>query len=131
MSQLYENTAGEKRVLEAVASGAQLADVLDTIIQVIEDQSDGMICSVLLVDRNGTHLRHGAALSLPEDYVRAVDGIGIGPSVGSCGTAAYRKELVIVTDVASDPLWAEYRDLALSHGLRRSEERRVGKECRL
>lgn len=118
MSQLYENMAGEKRVLEAVASGAQLADVLDTIIQVIEDQPGGMICSVLLVDRDGTHLRHGAAPGLPEAYVKAIDGVGIGPSVGSCGTAAYRKELVIVTDVASDPLWAEYRDLALSHGLR-------------
>ncbi|MEK7248654.1 MAG: PAS domain S-box protein, partial [Chloroflexota bacterium] len=105
-------------MLEAVASGAQLADVLDTIIQVIEGQSDGMICSVLLVDRDGTHLRHGAAPSLPEDYVQAVDGVSIGPCVGSCGTAAYRKEPVIVTDVASDPLWAEYRDLALSHGLR-------------
>jgi PAS domain S-box-containing protein len=118
MQHLYENIAGEKRVLEAVAAGAQLSDVLDTIIRVVEERSDGMICSVLLLDRDGTHLRHGAAPSLPEGYVRAIDGVGIGPSVGSCGTAAYRKEPVVVTDVASDPLWAEYRDLALSHGLR-------------
>src|SRR3990170_6757607 len=118
LQQLYENVAGEKRVLEAIAGGAPVPDVLDTIIQVVEERSDGMICSFLLVDRDGVHLRHGAAPSLPEGYVSAIDGVVIGPSVGSCGTAAYRKELVIVTDVASDPLWTEYRDLAMSHGLR-------------
>jgi len=118
MQELYENIAGEKRVLESLAAGAELSDVLDTVVRVVEGRSNGMICSILLLDRDGTHLRHGAAPSLPEAYVRAIDGVGIGPTVGSCGTAAYRKEVVIVTDVASDPLWAEYRDLALSHGLR-------------
>src|SRR5207245_3423951 len=62
--------------------------------------------------------RHGAALSLPEGSSRAVDGLAIGPSVGSCGTAAYRREPVYVSDIASDPLWAPYADFALSHGLR-------------
>lgn len=118
MQELYENIAGEKRVLEALVGGMELSDVLDTVVRVVEGQSNGMICSVLLLDTDGTHLRHGAASSLPEAYVCAIDGVGIGPSVGSCGTAAYRKEVVIVTDVASDPLWADYRDLALSHGLR-------------
>src|SRR5260370_10848648 len=63
-------------------------------------------------------LRHGAAPSLPLTYTKAIDGAVIGPSVGSCGTAAYRAKPVIVSDIATDPLWADFRDLALAHGLR-------------
>src|SRR5262245_61909461 len=77
-----------------------------------------MLASVLLLDPDGVHLRLGAAPSLPDSYNRAVDGIAIGPSVGSCGTAAYRREPVYVSDIAGDPLWAPYAELALSHGLR-------------
>lgn len=65
-----------------------------------------------------THLQLGAAPSLPETYTQAIEGIEIGPCEGSCGTAAYRKETVIVSDIATDPLWAQHRALALSHGLR-------------
>ena len=108
----------EKRVLEMIASGASLNETLTTLAQTVEAQSDGMKCSVLLLDANGVNLRHGAAPSLPEDYSRAIDGVAIGPNVGSCGTAAYRKELVIVEDVAIDPLWAEFKDLAMGAGLR-------------
>src|SRR5439155_662101 len=82
----------------------------------IEEQAPGMLCSVLCLD--GERLRHGAAPSLPEDYSRAVDGLTIGPAAGSCGTAAYRRERVIVDDIERDPRWAEFRDLALRHGLR-------------
>ncbi|MDP1534242.1 MAG: ATP-binding protein, partial [Rubrivivax sp.] len=72
----------------------------------------------LLLDDDGLRLRHGAAPSLPEAYNQAIDGGAIGPAAGSCGTAAFRGERVVVDDIASDPLWADYKDLALAHGLR-------------
>jgi two-component system, cell cycle sensor histidine kinase and response regulator CckA len=107
---------GQKQTLEMIASGAPLAKTLDTLLRLIERESPEMLCSILLLD--GQHLRHGAAPSLPADYVRAVDGTEIGPQAGSCGTAAFRREPVIVEDIARDPLWEKYRDLALRHGLR-------------
>ena len=110
--------AAQKQVLEMVAAGAPLPAVLDTLARNVEAQSEGLLCSILLLDRDGVHLRDGSGPSLPDSYRQAVDGIAIGSSAGSCGTAAYRREAVIVTDVATDPLWADYRDLALSHGLR-------------
>ncbi|MDP1653842.1 MAG: PAS domain S-box protein, partial [Rhodocyclaceae bacterium] len=108
----------QNRVLEQVASGAPLPDTLDTLARAVETEEPGMLASILLLDVDGVHVRHGAAPSLPEAYVRAIDGAAIGPSVGSCGTAAWRREPVIVADIASDPLWADYRELALAHGLR-------------
>jgi len=110
--------AGEKRVLEMVAQGAPLQEVLEALTRNVEEQASGMLCSILLLDQAGTNLRLGAAPSLPDAYNEAVDGIAIGPKVGSCGTAAYLKKQVIVSDIASDPLWADVRDLALDHGLR-------------
>src|SRR5258708_39917531 len=77
-----------------------------------------MLASVLLLDADGVHLRHGAAPSLPQAYIQAIDGLPIGPNEGSCGSAASRREPVFVSDIASDPLWAPYAQLALSHGLR-------------
>ena len=82
----------------------------------VEAQAPGVLASVLLVD--GNRLRHGGAPSLPKAYTDAIDGGLIGPQAGSCGTAAYRAEQVIVSDIATDPLWADYRDAALPHGLR-------------
>jgi PAS domain S-box-containing protein len=70
------------------------------------------------MDPNGKQLRHGAAPNLPKAYTDAIDGLAIGHSVGSCGSAAYRAEQVIVSDIAADPLWADFRDLALAHSLR-------------
>jgi PAS domain S-box-containing protein len=110
--------ASEKRVLEMIATGASLPDILETLAREIERQSKGLSCSILLLDADGVHLRHGAAPSLPDAYCRGVDGIAIGPSAGSCGTAAFRKAPVIVEDLATDPLWSDYRELALEHGLR-------------
>lgn len=111
--------AGERDVLELLARGTPLDDVLEKLARNIEDLAgDGLRASVLLLDADGLHLRHAAAPSLPEGYRRAIDGLAIGPNAGSCGTAAYRREPVIVTDIASDPLWADYRDLALGFGLR-------------
>jgi PAS domain S-box-containing protein len=110
--------AGENRVLEMVAKGDSLSDILDNLCLLVEGQSSGVLASILLMDPNGKQLRHGAAPHLPKTYTEAIDGAFIGPAVGSCGTAAYRAEQVIVSDIAVDPLWAAFRDLALSHSLR-------------
>src|SRR5438067_943800 len=82
--------AGQSRVLEMLAEGASLPRVLEELMHVIEQQVDGMLCSVLLLSDDGKHLVHGVAPSLPDDYNRIVDGIAIGPCAGSCGTAAHR-----------------------------------------
>ncbi|HXI44535.1 MAG TPA: GAF domain-containing protein, partial [Bryobacteraceae bacterium] len=110
--------AGENRVLEMVAKGDSLAEILDKLCVLVEEQSSGVLASILLMDPNGKQLRHGAAPNLPKTYTEAIDGAFIGPAVGSCGTAAYRAEQVIVSDIAADPLWADFRDLALAHSLR-------------
>ncbi len=108
--------AGEKRILVMVAKGDSLAEILDTLCRIAEEQASGALASILLLD--GDRLRHGAAPSLPKAYTDAIDGATIGPSAGSCGTAAYFGKQVIVEDIAADPLWASYRDLALPHALR-------------
>jgi PAS domain S-box-containing protein len=110
--------AGENRVLEMVAKGDSLADILNNLCLMVEEQSPGVLASILLMDPNAKQLRHGGAPNLPKAYTEAIDGAFIGPSVGSCGTAAYRAEQVIVSDIATDPLWTDFRDLALAHSLR-------------
>ena len=107
---------GYHRVLELLATGHSLEHVLEVLASTIEARGNGMLCSILLLDDN--RLRHGAAPSLPAAYVEAIDGVAIGPSVGSCGTAAYLGRRVVVEDVRSDPLWTDYRELAAEHGLR-------------
>lgn len=108
----------QAHVLEMIASSAPLSDVLECMVRLIEGQLDGAICSVLLLDEDGRHLRHGAAPSLPKAYCDAIDGVEIGPSVGSCGTAAYTCKPVTVADIQADPLWADYHPLATKFGLR-------------
>ena len=108
----------QSRILELIAVGTPLRETLDTLVRSIEAQSDGMLASILLLDADGVHVKCGAAPSLPESFIRAIDGLPIGPNAGSCGTAAFRREAVIVEDIATDPLWENYRDLALPHGLR-------------
>ena len=110
--------AGGGRVLEMIAQGATLSDVLASLVTLIEAQSEGLICSVLQLSEDGKHIRHGAAPHLPEIYIQAVNGSPIGPKNGSCGTAMYRGEPVIVTDMLIDPLWEDYRELAKLSGLR-------------
>ncbi len=90
---------------------------LDVLVRLIERVSPGMRGSVLLLDDDGVTLRHGAAPHLPEAYCRRIDGERIGPAAGSCGTAAYRRERVVVRDIATDPLWANYRDAVKPFGL--------------
>ena len=99
------------------ASVAMLQDALETLVRLIERVAPGMRGSVLLLDDDGVTLRHGAAPSLPVEYCRAVDGSRIGPAAGSCGTAVFRHERVIVRNIATDPLWASYRSLAEPFGL--------------
>src|SRR5438132_10550130 len=110
--------AGEKRLLEMIARAEPLALILDALCRLVEDLARGCQCSILLLDPKTRQLRHGAAPSLPAAYSNAIDGAVIGPAAGSCGTAAYRREPVVVADTATDPLWADYRDLALATGLR-------------
>jgi PAS domain S-box-containing protein len=110
--------AGEKRLFEMMARGESRSLILDALCRLVEELAGGSLASILLLDPKANRLRHGAAPSLPIPYTQAIDGIVIGPSVGSCGTAAYRAEPVIVSDIATDPLWADYRSLALAHGLR-------------
>ncbi|MBZ9734969.1 EAL domain-containing protein [Mesorhizobium sp. CA18] len=109
---------GQAKILEMIAASAPLEDVLDRLMRLVESQLNGIFGSVLLLDKDSSHLRHGAAPSLAKDYASAIDGVRIGPNVGSCGTAAYRREPVIVTDVMSDPLWDDYRDIAAPYGYR-------------
>ncbi len=104
--------------LKMILLGAPLNEVLTTITRLIEAHSTGMLCSIFLLDEDGLHLRYGVAGSLPEAYRAAVDGICIGPNVGSCGTAAYLRQPVFVSDIASDPRWAKFKHFALQNGLR-------------
>jgi diguanylate cyclase (GGDEF)-like protein/PAS domain S-box-containing protein len=110
-------SAEQAELLEFIATGAALPCVLDRLARFVEEYGDDVIASILVLDRDGLHLRHGAAPSLPDFYRQAIDGIAIGPSVGSCGTAAYRRERVWVSDIASDPLWSDYRELAREAGI--------------
>jgi len=109
---------GQARALEMIATGTPLPEVLQNLLHLIASQVPGMMGSILLLDKDGEHLSHGSAVNLPQEYTQAIDGVAIGPQVGSCGTAVYRREPVIVTDIQQDPLWADYRDLANEHGLR-------------
>src|SRR5580704_16248248 len=107
-----------KTVLEMISSQTSLPDVLESLCRFMEQQFPGMLCSVLLLDSDGTTLRHGAAPSLPIEYSRTIDGVSIGPGVGSCGTAAHSGKPVVVSDIANDRLWKDFHQLALPHGLK-------------
>jgi PAS domain S-box-containing protein len=110
--------AGQSRILEMIARGRQLADVLENLVLLIEAQSEGMFCSVLQLDEDGKTIRHGAAPSLPQVYIQAVNGAPIGPKNGSCGTAMYLGKQVIVKDILDDVLWEDYHELAKLSGMR-------------
>ncbi len=109
---------GESRILEMIARDARLEEILESLVRVVEAQFAGFLCSVLLLDEDGQHVRHGAAPSLPESYTKAIDGLCIGPKAGSCGTAMYRREPVVVTDILLDPLWEPYRSVTEPYGFR-------------
>ncbi len=106
------------RILELMADGASLRDTLSHIALLVEELAPPALCSILLLQPDGKHLKPAAAPSLPAEYSAAIDGVEIGPQAGSCGTASWRKEAVIVTDIATDPLWEGPREFTLSFGLR-------------
>ena len=110
----------EKALLEIIAKGGALPSFLDALCRRVEGLAPGCLCSVLLVDRGGQRLHHGAAPSLPSSYNEARDGTSLDPEAGPCRRAASLKEQVIVEDVASDARWeaSGWRTLALEHGLR-------------
>ncbi|MRW88464.1 GAF domain-containing protein [Duganella sp. FT80W] len=109
---------GKNALLEMIASGAPLSDTLDKLVRLIEAQLDGGHCSVMLLNHDGLTVHNTIGPSLPQDYLQALIGLPIGPAAGSCGTAMFRKDTVIVSDILNDPLWAAYRNAAAHYGLR-------------
>jgi len=105
-------------VHDLIAAEAPLREVLEALVLGVEGQTDGMCGSILLYDPVSRRLSHGAAPSLPEEYRTEIDGVEIGPDVGSCGSAAFLGEEVFVECIATDHRWIDYRDLAAEHGLR-------------
>jgi formate hydrogenlyase transcriptional activator len=110
--------AAEKRTLEMIASGACLADILERLCETIDAQASNIKSAVMLMDEDGMHLRTVAGPRLDKGWIEAITPLEIGPTVGSCGSAAFLKRRVIVSDIATDPLWAKFGELALSYGLR-------------
>jgi hypothetical protein len=111
--------SAHSRVLELAIGDNPLEQTLGELIRIVESTSrTGVMGSILLLDHDGKHLRHGAAPSLPQPYIEAIDGAEIGPCVGSCGTAAYSGAPVFVSDIATDPLWEDFKAVALPNGLR-------------
>jgi diguanylate cyclase (GGDEF)-like protein/PAS domain S-box-containing protein len=109
---------GQNELLEMIAMGAPIEAVFDRLIRLIESQIPRMIGSILLLSDDGVHVRHATAPNLPPGYVEAINGAAIGPNAGSCGSAIYRGESIIVTDIMKDPLWEGYRSIAAPYGLR-------------
>ena len=107
----------EREILKEVATGASLSATMDLLCRRVEEIIPLTLCSVLAIDKN-KRLQHLASPSLPQHYSKAIDGVAIGPTVGSCGTAAYLKRPVEVTDIATDPLWSGFKTFALPIGLR-------------
>lgn len=110
--------ARQTEILEQIATGAPLADVLTGIASTLEDLAPDSSCSVLLLEREAGILRHGAAPSLPTEYSAQIDGMTIGANAGSCGTAAFSGDVVIASDIRLDVRWESYRELAELFGLR-------------
>ena len=107
----------QAQILQSVASGKKLTDILMQLCQLIEVQTPGAFCSILLLDQQKGRLHAGVSPSLPRAYADALEGLVIGEQAGSCGTAAYTGKAVFVEDIATDPLWDAFRDLALFHNI--------------
>jgi formate hydrogenlyase transcriptional activator len=110
--------AAEKQTLEMIANGARLPDILEKLCETIDAQSSDVKSAVMLMDLDGRHLRPAAGPRFPKEWLEAITPAKIGPCVGSCGSAAFLKQRVIVSDIATDPLWADYRELTLRYGFR-------------
>src|SRR5713101_940898 len=114
--------SAEKRLLEMTATDVTLARILNVLCLFIEEQRSGTLASVLLLNPDGVYLRFAAGPSIPNEWKQQMERMPIGPCAGSCGTAAFTRSPVIVSDIATDPLWEvpEHRASALKHGLRAS-----------
>ena len=110
--------AAEKRSLEMIAGGAPLTHILESLCDTIDAQASGIISTAMLMDPDGKRLWPVAGRRVPKEWIAAITPLTIGACVGSCGTAAFRRERVITWDIAADPLWIDHRDLALRNGLR-------------
>ena len=111
--ELFQQQRSE--VLELVSANVDVKTILTRLARLIEARCTGMLASILILKDNQLFL--GAAPSLPSGYTRAIEGVTIGPTTGSCGTAAYFKHPITVVDIANDPLWEDYAAVALAHGL--------------
>ncbi len=110
--------AAESRVMEKIALNHPLHNILETIVLNIEASVEGGICSILLMSKDGKHLHNGASPHLPDEFNAEVEGLPVEEAQGCCGTAAFRKEAVVVEDIATDPLWIKYKDIAAKFGLK-------------
>jgi PAS domain S-box-containing protein len=108
----------EQRVLEMAAAGEDVEKTLTALVLAIEGHAPGAVVSILLLSADGQRFHRSAAPHLPEELARVIEGAAIGPRAGSCGTAAFLRRSVIVTDTAIDPLWESYRDIAVRAGVR-------------
>lgn len=109
---------GQAELLEMIANGVPLTETLERLTLLIEEQSVGLYCSILLLDADGIHVHPAAGPHIPAEYMLALEGYPIGPTAGSCGKAMYDKKPVFVTDIVADPLWEPYRALLQPHGFR-------------
>ncbi|MBD2293534.1 PAS domain-containing protein [Anabaena sphaerica FACHB-251] len=106
-------------ILELIATGKSQSEVLETLAQSIEAQLGEVCCSIMLLDDSGTKLYPAVTSSLPKQYTQGIEqGVPVGAEIGSCGTSAYTKQTVIVSDIANDVKWVKYRDLALANNLK-------------
>jgi PAS domain S-box-containing protein len=110
-------TATLTRTMTLIATGGSLPVILDAIARCVEAEDPRILCSILLLDDSGRHLLCGAGPSLPDFYNAAINGVEIGPEVGSCGTAAFINRSTIVSDIQTDPLWRDFKSLAAEAGL--------------
>lgn len=110
--------AEQERIRGLIAANTPLIEILSQLVLMIEANEPEMFCSILLLSQDGNHVQHAVAPSLPESYVRAIDGSPIGPKHGSCGTAMFRGKPVVVSDILVDPLWDDYRQYATEIGMR-------------
>jgi diguanylate cyclase (GGDEF)-like protein/PAS domain S-box-containing protein len=109
---------GEAAILERIASSADLVDVLNPLLRLVEAECPDIKATILLLDEEGNHLHSCAAPSLPQAWIDAAEGIPVGEGVGSCGTAVHRREAVIVSDVETDPLWQDFREVSRPFGIK-------------
>src|ERR1700732_442431 len=105
-------------ILRMILAGASLKEVLTSVARVVESHREGMLCSVWLLDQDHLHMRAIAAPTLPESYVAALDGFAVGPQGGSCGAAVNQRKPVFVSDVLTDPILEQVRDIIAAHGIR-------------